>query len=84
MCLNPSDPQTERIFSVDGVFPTLASCGGGSGLQRTGVLQFCSCCFMDNVRNEIRPISLHGQIAGALPAQPGGKQINIIVQEVRS
>ena len=83
MCLNPHDPQTMRIFSVDGAFHTLPANSGG-GMERHGILQPCSSlCFMENVRCEMRPISLHGHIAGALPAQPGGKQINIIVQEVK-
>ena len=82
MCLNPHDPQTMRIFSTDGAFHTLPANMGG-GMARHGVLQTCgSLCFMENVRCEMRPISHHGQVAGALPAQPGGKQINIIVQEV--
>ena len=39
-------------------------------------------CFMENVRCEMRLVSLHGHVAGALPAQPGGKQINLVLQEM--
>ena len=41
-------------------------------------------CFMEKVRNEVRLVSLHGHVAGALPAQPGGKQINLVVQVVNT
>ncbi len=76
-----------RIFTVDGAFHTLRANSGG-GMMRHGVLQpipgnspFRARCYMENVRCEMRPISHHGHIAGALPAQPGGKQVNIILQE---
>lgn len=86
-CLNPRDSMTARIFTVDGAFHTLNANSGG-GMMRHGILQpipafspFRARSFMENVRCEMRLVSLHGEVAGALPAQPGGKQINVILQE---
>ena len=40
MCLNPRDPFTARIFTVDGAFQSLCANSGG-GMTRWGVLQPC-------------------------------------------
>lgn len=83
MCLNPLDPLTTRIFSVDGAFHTLRANTGG-GMERHGILQSCPAwCFTQNVREEVRVIGGHGSVAGALSAEGGSHQQNYIVQEVR-
>ena len=83
MCLNPKDPQSLRIFSMDGAYQTLSGYSEGSGVQRHGILQPCSAwCFTQNVREEVRVIGGHGKVAGALSAERGSHQQNYVVQEV--
>ena len=83
MCLNPLDPQSLRVFTTEGAYPTLSGYSPGSGLQRHGILQPCSAwCFTQNVREEVRIIGGHGSVAGALSAEGGSHQQNYVVQEV--
>lgn len=84
-CLNPHDPNSMRIFTVDGAFHTL-NAGTGGGMMRHGVLQpipafspFRARCYVCNTREEYRLNDGTGCLAAALAAEPGTHQSNIIL-----
>lgn len=49
-CLTPWDTQAARVYSQDGVWPTLSSNGGKAGLNRQAVLVHDSPCYTMLVR----------------------------------
>lgn len=72
-CLTPWDVQSRRVFSQDGVAPTL-----NSGDREGGNIQPSVLAFTQNTRNEVR-VQGDGTISGALSAQPGMKQTTYVI-----
>jgi DNA (cytosine-5)-methyltransferase 1 len=70
-CLNPSFPQSARVYDADGVWHSLNANENG-GQSRDAVL-----AFTQNQRNEVR--DLH-DVAGSLAAEPGMKQQTFCIQ----
>lgn len=71
-CLNPSMPQSSRIYSADGVYPCLSSNGSG-GMNRQAV------CFQQNQREEVRSL---GKKTGAIAANAGAHQTNYVCEQI--
>ena len=71
-CLTPWDAQSKRVFSDDGVSPSLQS-GTGEGVN----IQPSILTFAQNTRDEVR-VQGDGTIVGSLSAQPVMKQTTYV------
>ncbi|MDD3021784.1 MAG: DNA cytosine methyltransferase [Alphaproteobacteria bacterium] len=71
-CLNPSMPQSSRIYDANGIYPALSANENG-GQNRQAVL------FTQNQRDEVRDLS---GVAAALAAESGMHQTNYVCEPV--
>lgn len=77
-CLTPWDVQSKRVFSQDGVAPTLSS-GTSEGMN----IQPCVAqpvAFAQNQHNRVRLINGDGAITGSLTSQPGMQGQTFVAQ----
>ena len=73
-CLTPWDAQSKRVYSDDGVSPTL-----NSGTHEGQNIQPSVLAFAQNTRDEVRLLGGDGSLSGALAARAGAKQTTYVM-----